>query len=41
MQHIASGYRTISLLINVNWDRITYPGTILIALLAGAFIGSL
>lgn len=41
MHHIVSGYRSVSTLVDVNWDRMTYPGTILIALLLGAFVGSL
>lgn len=40
MQQLVSGYRGISLLVNVNWDRIVYLGTIAMALLAGAFVGS-
>ncbi|MDM8167822.1 hypothetical protein [Roseovarius sp.] len=41
MQQIVSGYRGISLLVNVNWDRILYLATIAVALLAGAFFGSI
>lgn len=41
MQQIISGYRGISLLVDVNWDRILYLATIAVALLAGAFVGSL
>ena len=41
MQQIIRGYRGFSLLVNVNWDRILYLGTIAIALLLGAFVGSL
>ncbi|MEQ9242110.1 hypothetical protein [Roseovarius indicus] len=41
MQQLVSGYRGISLLVNVNWDRILYLATIAVALLAGAFVGSL
>jgi len=40
MQQIVSGYRGLSLLVDVNWDRILYLSTIGVALLAGAFIGS-
>lgn len=40
MQHIVSGYQGLSLLFNLNWDRILYLATILVALLAGAFLGS-
>ncbi|MEQ8291673.1 MAG: hypothetical protein RIA08_05645 [Roseovarius sp.] len=41
MQQIVSGYRGISLLVDVNWDRILYLATIAVALLAGAFFGSI
>ncbi len=41
MQHIASGYRGLSLLFDLNWDRIIYLSTILVALMLGGFIGSL
>ncbi|MCR9112119.1 MAG: hypothetical protein NXH84_02530 [Rhodobacteraceae bacterium] len=41
MQHIMSGYRGMTLLVNLNWDRILYLATIAVALLAGAFVGSL
>lgn len=41
MQHIMSGYRGLSLLFNLNWDRILYLVTIALALLAGGFLGSL
>ena len=40
MQHIMSGYRGLSLLFNLNWDRMMYLVTILVALLMGAFVGS-
>ncbi|WP_294621972.1 hypothetical protein [uncultured Roseovarius sp.] len=40
MQHIMSGYRGLSLLVDLNWDRLLYLTTILVALMAGAFIGS-
>lgn len=41
MQTIQSGYNGLSLLLNLNWDRILYVATIAAALLVGAFIGSL
>ncbi len=41
MQHIVQGYRGLSLLFNLNWDRIVYLATILVALMLGAFVGSL
>ncbi|MBZ0123986.1 MAG: hypothetical protein K8F31_08900 [Roseovarius sp.] len=40
MQQIVRGYRGLSLLVDVNWDRILYLATIAFALMAGAFIGS-
>jgi len=41
MQTITSGYRGLSLLVNLNWDRLFYFATIFAALSAGAFLGSL
>jgi len=41
MQAIQNSYRGLSLLVDVNWDRILYPATIAAALFAGAFLGSL
>jgi hypothetical protein len=41
MESIQSGYRGLSLLVDLNWDRILYIATIVGALMAGAFIGSL
>ena len=41
MHNITLGYRGFSLLLDVNWDRILYLATIAVALLAGAFVGSL
>ena len=41
MHYIADGYRGMTVLVNLNWDRILYLGTICVALLAGAFFGSL
>lgn len=40
MQTIAKGYRGLTLLWNLNWDRVLYVATILVALLAGAYLGS-
>ncbi|WP_301457556.1 hypothetical protein [Pseudorhodobacter sp.] len=34
-----NGYKGVSLLINLNWDRIFSVGTIVVGLLAGAFLG--
>ena len=41
MQQIANGYRGLTILVDVNWDRLIYVGTIVLALAAGAFVGSL
>ena len=41
MDMIQEGYRGLSLLVNVNWDRLIYFATIAAALMAGAFVGSL
>ncbi len=40
MQHIVSGYRGLSLLFNLNWDRILFLGTLVVALLMGAYLGA-
>lgn len=40
MQTIQHGYRGLSLLMDLNWDRMLYVGTIALALFAGAFLGS-
>ncbi|WP_232790452.1 hypothetical protein [Pelagovum pacificum] len=41
MQALTQGYNGVSLLVNLNWDRLLYGATIAGALWAGAFIGSL
>ena len=41
MHTIESGYRGLSLLVDLNWDRLLYLATIAAALGAGAYIGSL
>ncbi|WP_256370574.1 hypothetical protein [Thalassococcus sp. S3] len=41
MQTIAKSYRGIGLLMELNWDRLLYVGTIAVALVAGAYLGSL
>lgn len=41
MQHIIGGYRSLGLILNLNWDRILVVFVMLAALFAGAFIGSL
>lgn len=40
MQTLTAGYRGVSLLVNLNWDRMLYLVTIAAALGLGAFIGS-
>ncbi|MFV2033646.1 MAG: hypothetical protein ACC631_00795 [Halocynthiibacter sp.] len=41
MQTLQTGYRGLTLLFDLNWDRLFYVATILGALMAGAFIGSI
>lgn len=41
MQTITAGYKGVSLLVNLNWDRLIYLGTIAFALMLGAYIGTL
>jgi len=41
MQTITAGYQGVSLLLNLNWDRLIYLGTIAAALGMGAWVGSL
>ena len=41
MEHVQQGYRSLSLLMVLNWDRLLYIGTIAVALGAGAWIGTL
>ena len=41
MQTIHTGYRGLTLLFDLNWDRFLYFGTIAVALLLGAYLGSL
>ncbi|MCF1710006.1 hypothetical protein L0V05_14405 [Tabrizicola sp. J26] len=40
MQTVMKGYRGLTLLVGLNWDRIFFLGTILVGLLAGAFLGT-
>lgn len=37
---VMDGYRSVSLLVKLNFDRIFSAGTIIAGLLAGAFLGS-
>jgi|GEM_PF-1609248 len=41
MQHIQQGYRSLTLLMQINWDWLLYIGTIGVALGAGAWLGTL
>lgn len=41
MQLLYNGYRGMTFLMHLNWDRILYVATIAAALAAGAFVGSL
>ena len=41
MEHFQQGYRGLSLLMEINWDRLLYVGTIAFALGAGGWIGTL
>ncbi|MCW1950866.1 MAG: hypothetical protein KIH44_005810 [Octadecabacter sp.] len=41
MQTITAGYQGVTLLVNLNWDRLIYLGTIVAALGMGAWVGSL
>jgi hypothetical protein len=40
MQSVMEGYRGLSLLMTLNYDRIFSVGTMVAGLLAGAFLGS-
>lgn len=40
MQTLVNSTRGLSLLINLNWDRLIYLATVICALLLGAWIGS-
>ncbi len=41
MQTLQAGYRSMSLLVTINWDRLLYISTIIFALFFGAYLGSL
>lgn len=41
MQTLQQSYRGLSLVMELNWDRILYLVTIAFALMAGAYLGSL
>lgn len=40
MQTVMDGYKGLSLLVWLNWDRVFAIGTVVVGLLAGAFLGS-
>lgn len=40
MQTVMKGYQGLSLIVGLNWDRLFFLGTIVVGLLAGAFLGS-
>ena len=40
MQTVMDSYRGVSLLIKMNWDVLFTVGTVVVGLLAGAFLGS-
>ncbi len=39
MRTVMDGYRGLSLIVNLNFDRLFTLGTIVVGLLAGAFLG--
>lgn len=39
MQTLAQGYRGMTVLLNLNWDRIICTGVLVAALYAGAYVG--
>jgi len=41
MQTMKTSYRGLSLLVDLNWDRALYIGTLVLALAAGGWLGSL
>ncbi len=40
MQTINAGMRSLNLLVTINWDRLLYVSTIVLALFFGAYLGS-
>ncbi|MDB5657571.1 MAG: hypothetical protein JWS10_186 [Cypionkella sp.] len=40
MQEVLKGYKGLSLLVWLNWDRLFTVGTVIVGLLAGAFLGT-
>jgi hypothetical protein len=41
MQTIQDGYRSFSLLVSINWDRMIYVSAIAASLFLGAYLGTL
>ena len=41
MQTLTQGYRGITVLLNLNWDRMLYTGALIATLYAGAYVGML
>ncbi|WP_299921514.1 hypothetical protein [uncultured Pelagimonas sp.] len=41
MSTLQAGYRSVSLLVSINWDRLLYVFTIVFALFLGAYLGTL
>ncbi len=41
MQALQTSYKSLSLLFDLNWDRLLYFVTLAVALLLGAYVGSL
>jgi hypothetical protein len=41
MQTVKMGYRGVSLLIGLNWDRFFSVGAVLVGLMAGAILGNM
>lgn len=41
MKTLEQGYRGFWVLLDLNWDRIFYVGAIALALIAGAYVGSI
>ena len=40
MQTVVQSYKSLSLIVGLNWDRLFSIGTIVLGLLAGAFLGT-
>ena len=40
MQAVMNGYRGLRLVVGLNWDRVFFFGTLIVGLLAGAFLGN-